>query len=306
MMLAHCCSCYSLPARLDGPCHTVGVDIGMRTANIYMLLHCQSRQVLQLRARVRRGTEQGEWCLSSVWTRDAVRVRVDESAAIHLRGSSTGTGAAVRACVMAYSAIDGSQTVNYTAPRQLTHSTTVYDDLTLIALWTHATGPPPSSLVADDLYNSRFVMSSHANNPTKLHMLAAFFPNRTYYYDIAFSFGSRNSSRASTSAGTGRTNGTYFVARSCTASTFLTPTAHQSSPTPTCHDLGAVAELRPHRDWTGQASVRRMTAETGSLVSVEAGGSGATDHRHQPVASSSYGGAGGAACACWRGGGGVG
>ena len=172
---------YSLPAHLDGACRAYGVDIGSKTGNIYMLLYCDHWPRPDPFALVYVVAQSGS-AVSEFRVFDrASRVRVDESAAtIYIgadgyRGSRDGS-------VMAYSMIDGTNTVNFTGHPGIEYIT----DMTLIM-----PGPMGGSttIVVVDEFNNRFILFDSSNSTTS--PVYAPFPRFpiTHYTDITFSFG---------------------------------------------------------------------------------------------------------------------
>ena len=172
---------YSLPARLDGPCRAVGLDIGSKTGNIYMLLHCDYWPLPDHFSLVYVVAQSGRVVSEFRVYPEASRVRVDEGAAtLYVTVNDQWQGPA--GMVMAYSMIDGTNTVNFTGSNPPIQ---YISDLTLIM-----PGPMggPTTIVVIDRYNNRFILFDSSSAAAPSYVAFPFNPI-TYYNYITFSFG---------------------------------------------------------------------------------------------------------------------
>ena len=167
----------ALPRRLSDQCNDFGLDNGMRTGNIYVLLRCVDRQDWHYYALMYVMTQSGRLVAEFRVHDDASRVRADEWAGV-VYVTTDSWNAPWGDSILAYSMMDGSQVANYTTTNP---KLDYIVDFTIMPPTEQGNGP---TIVAVDYFNRRFVnIDPSGNSP----VVTVPFRNDTYCDSIAFS-----------------------------------------------------------------------------------------------------------------------
>ena len=167
---------YSLPDRLSQSCYSAGLDVGIQTSNIYVLLQCYTTgQYWEYYSLVYVMAQSGRVVSEFRVSPEAYRIRADEVAGViymavwgdYIQGDY----------IVSYSTVDGTQTANFTLPSPYAYYISDIDILP-------ATQTTSAALIVLDPYNRRTVNfdTSGYNKP-----VSHYFGNQTWCVDLTFS-----------------------------------------------------------------------------------------------------------------------